>query len=183
MGQRLTVDILDNGERIAVVYYHWSAYFSSTIAELKLLKDDIISSKKENKDILLAIIDGLELRGGGLDISSKTRSVAKKMWPQRTFKTDINRNFGLICLDESDINETEAMSEGMAWIDISSEEATSDVELEDAVRIDKSKLPYDPFDIMSFHQLEEVYDCVEKLYEEAFEELKRKDICKNEILF
>lgn len=172
MGQRLTIDILDNGEQIGIIYYHWSAYFASAIAELKLVKDDIVKAKHENKDILLAIAEGLELRGGGLDISPKTRAVAKEKWPYRTFRTDISRNCGLLCLDKDDINNTKDMSEGIASIDISSEEATSDVDLEDAVYIDKTQLPYDPFDVMSFNELEEVFKKVEELYKKALNRLR-----------
>ena len=176
MGQRLTIDILDNGERIGIIYYHWSAYFASAIAELKLVKDDIVKAKNEKKDILLAIIEGLELRGGGLDISPKTRAIAEKEWPYRKFRYDISRNCGLLCLDEDDINETEAMSEGMASIDISSEEATSDVDLEDAIRIDKKLLPYDPFDIMSFDQLEKVFKKVDELYKKVFNKFSSLEV-------
>ena len=164
MGQRLTVDIYENNERVAIIYYHWSAYFDSTIYELEYLKNDIVAAKKEGKDILLAIIDGLEKRGGGLGIDPRTRALAKEKWPDRTFKTDINRNDGLIFIDEQDINKTYAMTEGTASINVDDEEVTTEVDLECGIHYDVKDLPCDPFRIMSFYDLEKVYQYIDTVY-------------------
>ena len=169
MGQRLTIDILDNGEKIAIIYYHWSAYFVSTIYELKDVKDDIAKAKAEGKDVLLAIIDGLERRGGGLDISPRTREAAKKEWPDREFKTDINRNDGLICIEEKDIEETFNMSEGWASIDISTEEVGDEVDLEMDLHFKVPELPVNPFDHdMSFEELDKLYEYIKAEVEKSF---------------
>ena len=164
MGQRLTVDILDNEERIAIIYYHWSAYFDSTIYELESLKNDIVAAKASGNDILLTIIYGLEKRGGGLGLDSRSRDMAKKKWPDRTFKIDINRNDGLIFIDEQDIKETYDMNEGTASIDIVTEEVITDVDLECGLHYDMKDLPCDPFKVMSFEELEKVYLYIDTVY-------------------
>lgn len=165
MGQRLTVDILENGERIAIIYYHWSAYFDSTIYELETLKNDIVTAKASGNDVLLAIIDGLEKRGGGLGLDPRSRDMAKKKWPDRTFKIDINRNDGLIFIDEQDMDETYAMTEGTASIDIVTEEVITEVDLECGLHYDVKDLPCDPFKVMTFEELEKVYLYIDTVYE------------------
>lgn len=166
MGQRLTVDILENGKRIAIVYYHWSAYFDSTIYELEYLKNDVVTAKNNGKsDVLLAIIDGLEKRGGGLGIDPRTRNEAEMRWPDRTFTIDINRNCGLIFINEQDIKETYKMNEGTASIDIATEEVITKVKLECGLHYDMKDLPCDPFKVMSFEELEKVYLYIDTVYE------------------
>ena len=165
MGQRLTVDILKNGERIAIVYYHWSAYFDSTIYELELLKNDIVAAKNSGNDVLLTIIYGLEKRGGGLGIDPRTRKETKKRWPDRTFSIDINRNCGLIFIDEQDIKETYDMNEGTAWIDVATEKVVTEVDLECGLHYNVKDLPCDPFKVMTFEELEKVYLYIDTVYE------------------
>ena len=160
MGQRLTVDILEDGERIGLIYYHWSAYFDSTIWELKRLKDYIVKAKKEEKDILLSIIDGIESSGGGVGVTPENREAAKKMYPDREFKEDINRNYGLIYLDEKEIDRVYEMTEGIASIDIDAEEVINEVNLEFDTYFDFNSFPIDPFDVMTFDQLEEVFNYI-----------------------
>lgn len=165
MGQRLTVDILENGKRVALIYYHWSAYFDSTIYELEALKNDVVAAKSSDNDILLAIIDGLEKRGGGLSIETRTRAVAKEKWPDRTFKTDINRNDGLLDLDEQDMNDTFQYTEGTASIDIVTEEVITEVDLECGLHYDVKDLPCDPFKVMTFEELDSVFQYIDTVYE------------------
>lgn len=157
MGQRLTIEIKDDNKTIAVIYYHWSAYFSSTIYELKAVKDDIVRAKENGQDILLSIIDGLEQRGGGLGIDPDTRALAKEKYPNREFTMDINRNDGLIFLAEKDIEDTLDWSEGWASIDIETEEVLDDVDLEMYNYCSLKDLPVNPFEPMSFDDLENVF--------------------------
>lgn len=166
MGQRLTVDILENGKRVALIYYHWSAYFEPTVYELKLLRDDIGKAKAEGHDILLSIIEGLEKRGGGLSIETRTRAVAKEKWPDRTFKIDINRNDGLLNLDEQDMNDTFQYTEGTASIDIDAEEVIDDVDLEMDYKI--TDLPFNPFkEAMTFEQLDILFEFLDRKYQKG----------------
>ena len=160
MGQRLTMEILDNHKTIAMIYYHWSAYFVDTIYELKKVKDDIIRAKENGQDILLSIIDGLEQRGGGLGIDPDTRALAKEKYPDREFTMDVDRNNGLIFLAEKDIKDTLNWSEGWASIDIDSEEVLDDVDLEMYVHFCLDNLPLNPFQPMDFDDLENLYNAV-----------------------
>ena len=137
MGQRLVVELIDgNGDTIAAVYYHWSAYFGSTIAELATLSKDILRAKKDKKDILLAVLDGLERRGGGLGVNPRNYAEAQKRFPGRTFKQDISRNDGLLYLGEEEIKETINMAEGLAAIYIDLEEVTNDVTYSEYLDVD-----------------------------------------------
>lgn len=165
MGQRLTVDILENGKRIALIYYHWSAYFDSTIYELETIKNIIVAAKASGNDVLLTIIYGLENRGGGLGLDSRTRDEAKKRWPDKSFKIDINRNDGLIFIDEQDIKKTYDINEGTASIDIVTEEVITEVDLECGIHYDVNDLPCDPFKVMSFEELEKVFVYIDTVYE------------------
>lgn len=160
MGQRLTVDILEDGERIALIYYHWSSYFDSTIVELKHLKDYIVEAKKEGKDILLGIIEGLESNGGGLGIEPDNRKVAKQMYPDRNFTYDVNRNDGLLYLDADEFERIYTMNEGTASIDIDNEKVINNVTLEFKNRFKIEMFPTNPFKVMTFDQLDAVFDCI-----------------------
>ena len=166
MGQRLTVDILENGKRVALIYYHWSAYFEPTIYELKLLCDDITKTKAEEKDILLGIIEGLEKRGGGLSIEARTRAVAKEKWPDKIFTMDVDRSDGLLDLDEDDMNDTFQYTEGTASIDIDAEEVIDDVDLEMNYKI--TDLPFNPFkEAMTFEQLDILFKFLNRKYQKG----------------
>lgn len=165
MGQRLTIEIKDNNKTIAVIYYHWSAYFGSTIYELKAVKDDIVRAKENGQDILLSIIDGLEQRGGGLGIDPDTRTLAKEKYPNREFTMGINHNDGLIFLAEKDIKRVLDLSEGWASIDIETEEVLDDVDLEMDVFCSLKDLPVNPFELMTFDDLENVFQTLVAIYE------------------
>ena len=127
MGQRLVVELVQNNETIAVVYYHWSAYFDSTIYELRDLCKDILKAQDEDGDILLGILDGLEARGGGIGFSPRNYEEAKKRFPEREIKTDISRNSGLLYLGKEEIQRTLYMAEGLAKIYIDEHEVVNDV--------------------------------------------------------
>lgn len=64
MGQRLVVTIKDKGEDKMKIYYHWSAYTSSTFDELNKLWNNCIKplkrAGKSTDEILLGIIHYLE---------------------------------------------------------------------------------------------------------------------------
>lgn len=145
MGQRLIVDIIKDGEIMAAVYFHWSAYTTTAFYELEKLKhiifadEDITTSQfvgldEENKplyknhtlkkedllkidDLRLRLIKGLEAIGGGLDKGDI--EYAKKEYPNETFLEDgYSRNEGLIAISEKEIQEHHGWSEGDALIDL-----------------------------------------------------------------
>ena len=121
MGQRLVVSLTDEDQNtIAVVYYHWSAYFASTIEECANLGKAIVESEKDGKDVLTSILDMLEKNGGGIGVNDRNLEEAAKRFPGREFRSDISRNNGLIYLGNEEIQETLDMAEGTAEINIPS---------------------------------------------------------------
>ena len=135
MGQRLVVDLVEDGEVVAAVYYHWSAYFCSTIYELAKLSETILAAEKSGEDKLLAIVKYLEtekefpdlfeegkinkVRGGLSVVHPEEHAAAKKLFPDHEFATkNIDRNEGLITFTEKGIQENHMIMEGYATIDL-----------------------------------------------------------------
>lgn len=131
MGQRLVVELLENEETKAVVYYHWSAYFGSAIQELRDLCKDILQAQNDKKDVLAGVLDGLEKRGGGIGVNDVNLAEAHKRFPDRTFPKDVSRNCGLMYLGESEIRDTLAMAEGNARIYLDTRDVYCDVTISD----------------------------------------------------
>lgn len=135
MGQRLVVDLVEDGEVVAAVYYHWSAYFCSTIVELANLSETILAAEKSGEDKLLAIVKYLEtekeypdwyeegkinkVRGGLSVVRPEEYAAAKKLFPDHEFATkNIDRNEGLITFTEKGIQECHMIMEGHATINL-----------------------------------------------------------------
>ena len=118
MGQRLVVELEENNNLIASIYYHWSAYFSPTIQELKFLSDDILEAEQKNEDVLLAILKGLEKRGGGLRGMPEDLVEAKKLFPTYEFKDpeQVSRNDGIITFIPGGMESFYNWADGMARI-------------------------------------------------------------------
>ena len=183
MGQRLVVSLIENEETIAVVYYHWSAYFQSTIYELRDLCKDILKAKGEGKDILPAVLDGLEAKGGGIGFSPDNLLEAAKRFPARANREDVSRNNGLMFLGEKEIKDTLAMAEGTAKIYLDTGEVSNDVdhcdyipwELGDGfVELHSVRIHVDPFD-MNMGQCIELAEYLETMTKVYLESLKRKE--------
>ena len=148
MGQRLVVQIIKNDKPIAAIYYHWSAYFASTIDELAKLSRAILDAKKHDKDELLAILDMLEqvkilhvpriggavkdeIRRGGVVNKPEEIKAAQHMFPNREIKQEfIDRNNGLIAFTEQGIKDFMDWSEGDASINLDTLEICNEVNLD-----------------------------------------------------
>lgn len=125
MGQRLVVELYNNEKKVASIYYHWSAYFKSTICELANLSCDILQAEEEHKDPLLGIIEGLEERGGGLrggcDPNYKDElDAALALFPNHKFSENVSRNNGLISFTEEGMKSFRDWLEGYASIELDS---------------------------------------------------------------
>ena len=156
MGQRLVVELIQDQRTIAVVYYHWSAYFQSTIYEVADLCEDIIRAEKKKRDVLESVLTGLERRRGGLGIEPVNIAVANALFPGRVFKTDISRNNGLLYLGDDEIKRTLNMAEGIARIYLDDHDVTNDVDIcevlpwelhRNRVCIGKEVIMISPFDL------------------------------------
>lgn len=145
MGQRLVIDLIQGDKVVAAIYYHWSAYFISTIMELAKLSKAILEAEKEGKDKLLAVITKLEENEKYYDFSSKEYSLrsggiiaedldkAKELYPDWQFKTKyIDRNCGLIALSDTQIGHLHDWEEGHANIHLDTHEIENSVDLDAA---------------------------------------------------
>ena len=161
MGQRLVVSILDNGNRIAAIYYHWSAYFEPTIYELKYIKDDIVEAESKGDDVLLSIIRGIEKRGGRLIEYRSTQELAKRLYPNETFKDHGSSSDGLVALDYEDMKLLDNEAEGEASIFLEIKEIVNHVDLE----MDHPKEYYcvDPFE-MTFDTIDQLFEQIDRKY-------------------
>ena len=143
MGQRLVVDLIQNDKVVAAIYYHWSAYFASTIYELAKLSKAILKAEEENKDKLFAIIQMLEedqvyqfmnedkIRHGGVCGSNEEMEAAMKLFPNYIPKREnLNRNCGIISFTEEGIKDFHDWEEGHAEINLDTHEISNDVDLD-----------------------------------------------------
>ena len=145
MGQILVVNVLEEGERICNIYFHWSAYSDSALYELLKIKKIICGEKFEtsvydcqtkkikkmtfdfspkNNGVVLQIINCLAMFGGGLDPDDV--ETAKKWWPGIDVPVTKSRSEGIVSITEKTMNESDGYAEGFATIDISGKTACNE---------------------------------------------------------
>jgi len=118
MGQRLNIEIEDNGQVVANAYLHWSAYTSSSIVIAKnILK--LIPSVQNIADKKIQAIKLLEGIGSGLTVEELNE--ANKLYPSYEFKPAENRNNGLTTITHEGMNDTRKWEEGRISIDINNQ--------------------------------------------------------------
>lgn len=134
MGQRLNIEILSKGERLANAYYHWSAYTTSA----SVLTMDIINNFEEImnmncSDTAKAILL-LQTTGAGLENCGDNEELqyAKAILEDseetfKLFKTQTDRNEGLICINPEEMDKTERWEEGRVTIYIDTKTIDFDV--------------------------------------------------------
>lgn len=126
MGQRLVLQVeKPEGTRIASLYYHWSAYTTSALQEIRNLlaryfnPGIILPPYTPDLDPQLRLIRVAETMGGGIDggeDSSEWNYITQK-YPKEKFKTTgIDRNDGLIAISESGMKAMQDWAEGNATI-------------------------------------------------------------------
>ena len=122
MGQRLVVTVQFQGQDLAKIYYHWSAYTESALYETQKIVDCIYNHKDETeKELQLRLIRFCEENGGGITGFEERREVEyiQKLFPNETFKTEgYSRNNGLIALSEYGMNDFQKWSEGDVIINL-----------------------------------------------------------------
>lgn len=114
MGQRLVVSIQNNGEELATVYYHWSAYTVSALWEVNKLAGCIYNHKDETEsDLKLSLIRFCEENGGGINGNDAEFKYIESLYPGEVFKKNgYSRSDGLIDLSEEGRRESHGWSEG-----------------------------------------------------------------------
>ena len=138
MGQRLVVSVIENNERLATIYFHWSGYTISTYFELKTLINmldgktvdrtvltregfqKIESAKVEEEDTLLKLVRLYESLGGGL--SGNEFEAFAKRYPGVAFKKDADRNNGLIDFTKEGMKDADNWAEASASINLDTRE-------------------------------------------------------------
>ena len=107
MGQRLNIEILENGIVLANCYYHWAGYTSSSLNLTKEILDSEILTDK----FLLAIPDKVAFAVALL---------------RETGADNMDRNNGLIRTTEKEMQDTRGWQEAGVYIDIGTESITFD---------------------------------------------------------
>lgn len=184
MGQRLNIEIFNNGELLANCYYHWSGFTTKSMELTKIILenyDAIMNMEISNlsKAILL-----LQATNGGLmvnDIDDELQFALENLPPQDLekieLKRSINRNEGLISIIEDNMEETRQWEEARVTIYLDTKKIDfdnvyiSDKEgwQEDNPDINYDDLPLFPFETtwdIDFKDFRELYDYFKMAYEE-----------------
>lgn len=181
MGQRLVITAIKNHIPIFNIYYHWSAYTTSALAETNELLNWLLRPENCN-DLTLSAIDYCERRGGGL--VPNDFETAQSIYPSRTFKEDdISRNEGLIAISVEEMNNTLKWAEGSVQLDFDNDMVNFDVwngyddldtlneelyDEENYVKPEEVYVPSKPITHFYFDQIGSVFDIVES--HDIFEE-------------
>ena len=167
MGQRLVINIIKDDERIANIYYHWSAYSISALEEAKKLIDSgVFDEDCSVKELQLKLVRLIESFGGCIDggYNSKEYLAISEMFPDENFKHGGSRNNGLIAITENAMNDIEGWAEG-----------TIDINLDD---------DYIYNSVYCVETLKEYNDWRDKKYQKKLEDIpERTDININLIPF
>ena len=137
MGQRLVLDVVKDGKRVCNIYYHWSAYTLSALAEaLNLLtRLDSQCEDEKKKDLPVRVVHVIEkntgtfpwipgVRRGGM---SETEAF-KERYPGEDFlpaDDTLDRSFGLVCISEDGMKENDRYAEGSIVVDFDKKTVSS----------------------------------------------------------
>lgn len=116
MGQRLNIEIKDEGKVLANAYYHWSGYTSSALELIQLILESLKKVNFENN--VIKAIKLLEETGAGL--VNEELEYAKKIFKSKniSFSEGISRNEGLISITEEGIEKNRYWEESRVEIDL-----------------------------------------------------------------
>lgn len=116
MGQRLNVEIWNNGEVLSNAYYHWSAYTKSAAQIVNRALDYIKSNPIRDDNYLLYAIRILEATGAGLTEREIEHAKLRPVLDGATFAECNGRNAGLIGISKEEISETRHWQEFSVYI-------------------------------------------------------------------
>lgn len=127
MGERLNLEIWNNGKVLANAYYHWSGFTDSAAFIVNRALNYIKNNSVKDGNALLYAIRILEATGAGL--TEREIEYAKKFdWFNNvTFAPCEGRNEGLIGISPNEINETRHWQEHAAYIFIDEERVSFQV--------------------------------------------------------
>ena len=127
MGQRLNLEIWNDGKVLANAYYHWSAYTSSSAELVSKALDYIQNNPDFASNDLLYAIRVLEATGAGLTTLDKNYADTSARLGGNHFAECTGRNNGLISISEDGISETRFWSEGTVLIYLDERRLSFDV--------------------------------------------------------
>lgn len=116
MGQRLNLEIWNDGKVLANAYYHWSGYTSSAADIVNEALNYIKNNSIENDNILLYAIRILEATDAGLTERETNYANTLKCLKGAKFAECKGRNDGLISISKDGINETRFWQEASVYI-------------------------------------------------------------------
>ena len=193
MGQRLNIEIFNNGELLANCYYHWSGFTTSSMEITKIILenyDAIMNMEISNlsKAILL-----LQKTNGGLMVNVRDNELQfalENLPPQDLekieLKRSINRNEGLISITENNMEETRQWEEARITIYLDTKKIDFDNVYisdrkgwqEDYPDTNYDDLPLFPFETtwdIDFKDFQELYDYFKMAYKEKMWYFKYTD--------
>lgn len=123
MGERLVIVNQINGQNINAIYYHWSNYTATAVAEVLALSDGIqtyyddIDNKTPYSPIDTFNLACLESISGISTYNTESRTYYRKVTGEDYDVDKLDRSLGLIHFTENDIMEALDAAEGMVYID------------------------------------------------------------------
>lgn len=123
MGERLVIVNQINGQNINAIYYHWSNYTATAVAEVLALSDGIqtyyddIDNKTPYSPIDTFNLACLESISGISTYNTESRTYYRKVTGEDYDVDRLDRSLGLIHFTENDIMEALDAAEGMVYID------------------------------------------------------------------
>ncbi len=114
MGQRLNIEIINNGKTLANAYYHWSAYSGSAAKMARDVIKNIDMIDEENE--LFKAIKLLYLTGAGFNEIELSRAREVEGLTGLELESCTNRNKGLLSVSKEGINETRFWQEYALYI-------------------------------------------------------------------
>lgn len=116
MGQRLNLEIWNNGKVLANAYYHWAAYTSSAAHTVSQALNYIKNNAIENDNTLLYAIRVLEATGAGLTENEIEYAKKLEYLNNENFAPCNGRSAGLLAISPDAIAETRWWQEYAAYI-------------------------------------------------------------------
>lgn len=126
MGQRLNIEIWNNGKVLANSYYHWSAFSLPSIELVKKIIDNIDTISYLNSDLKKAV-RLLEITGAGINDAEKCNMAKYENFKNISIQDCVGRNNGLIYVTPEGIQEARYWAEYTAYIYLDEERIGYDV--------------------------------------------------------
>lgn len=112
MGQRLNIEIHDNGNLLANAYYHWDAYTETALGHAKTILDNVLYMEDHS---VLSAVRLLETTGARL---TSEEIDYMKLYSDEDFVEAVSRNDGLIGVSPNGMQNTRYWEEGRVVFDI-----------------------------------------------------------------